>query len=97
MDLAENIRNMIFFGEQHIKIRRKAMTLRDFLYENHMTMDEFAKRILYTPCYVSQVIRGVMKPGKMFEYLVEKHTKGLVKAHEISDTSKKKAVKNLVM
>lgn len=71
------------------------MTLREFLYENMMTMKDFANQTGYTQGYISQVIRGIVKPGKMLMYHVDRLTKGRVTKNTISDKSIQEKQKNL--
>jgi hypothetical protein len=73
------------------------MTLREYLYTNNITIDEFAKMIFFHRDYVSRVMRGMYRPSKRFGFAVEMVTKGKVQYEDLFDKVPEKPVKNLVV
>ena len=54
------------------------MDLLSYLYENNITMQEFANKINYTREYISRVIHGKDRAGRKFKQIVFKETNGQV-------------------
>lgn len=54
------------------------MTLDEYLYDNNLTMAEFAKSIGYASGYVSQCKTGTRKASKRLKFIIEKMTQGKV-------------------
>lgn len=54
------------------------MTLREFLKDNRITVTDFAKKLGCSRSYLSRVIWGDIKPGKMLAKVIELETKGKV-------------------
>ena len=73
------------------------MTLREYLYTNDITIDEFAKMIFFNRDYVSRVMRGMYRPSQRFGLQVEMVTKGQVKYEDLFDKMPERIVKNLVV
>lgn len=48
-----------------------------------MTIQQFASLIMYDRTYVSQVMKGALKPGKKLAMAIEKATNGEVTAAEL--------------
>jgi len=54
------------------------MTLDEYLYLNHLRIEDFAKKIGYDKHYVCNVKNGRFRVSKRFSFLVFKETKGKV-------------------
>ena len=72
------------------------MTLREYLYTHHMTIEEFACLIQFNKDYVSRVMKGVFRPSERFGFQVEIATKGKIKYEDMFDKKPERLVKNLV-
>ncbi len=59
------------------------MRLRDYLWANGLTNDDFGKKIRYSATFISNCMNGTQNPGPKFIEDVEKATNGLVQGHEI--------------
>lgn len=75
---AKSPRGVYFNYKQEIPMR-----LRDYLWANALTNNEFGRKIRYTGTYISHVMNGVVNPGPKFIEDVEKATCGVVKGHEL--------------
>ena len=73
------------------------MTLRDYLYKNNLSIDDFARTIQYHRNYVSRIMRGMHTPSDRFIFSVDVATKGQIKEENIRDRIVKEKVKNLVV
>ena len=56
------------------------MTLREYLKENRITVKEFAQKVDVSRSYLSRIVWGDIKPGKMLVKIIELETNGKVKA-----------------
>lgn len=59
------------------------MRLRDYLWANGMTNEDFGKKIRYSGTFISNCMNGSQKPGKKFIEEIKRTTNGLVQEHEI--------------
>jgi len=59
------------------------MKLRNYLVENKVTQEEFAKELCITRSYFSQIVSGTRKPGKALAFRIEKMTDAKVTAKEL--------------
>jgi len=58
------------------------MDLRKYLFENRISITEFARKVRYSRNYLNQVILGHQVPSKKLVEIVEEVTEGKVKMRE---------------
>lgn len=61
-----------------VKSNAVQQTLKEYLYDNGLTLREFAECIGYGYGYVSQCTRGSYKMSSRMKFLIRKHTNGKV-------------------
>ena len=59
------------------------MNIKEYLYLNRMSVNEFAGRINCSRSYFSRLINGHVKPGKRLAKDIEEATNGKIKAKDL--------------
>jgi transcriptional regulator with XRE-family HTH domain len=59
------------------------MNLKDYIFLNRMSVNEFAKKIKCSCSYFSLLLNGHIKPRKRLAQDIEEATEGKVKAEEL--------------
>ena len=63
------------------------MKLRKYLWDNQLCMSTFAQKMGYSRSYMSEIMRGKLKPGKRCARDIEIATGGYITAKEMLDGS----------
>ena len=64
------------------------MSLREYLFSNRYTVKDFANEIGYTRQRISQIVNGA-PCSKRMAFMIEKYTKGAVKASALEKQGRK--------
>lgn len=64
-------------------IRGENMDLKDYLYINRMTINQFSELIGYSRNHISGIINRRLKPTKKLAQYIEKMTNGEVKVEDL--------------
>lgn len=59
------------------------MNLKEYLFLNRITVNDFAEKINCNRSYFSRLLNGHVKPGKRLAKDIEKETNGEVKAEDL--------------
>lgn len=59
------------------------MKLKDYLYHNGISIQDFADKLEYSRTHLSQVVNGQSNPSKRLAKAIEKETEGKVTAQEL--------------
>lgn len=73
---------------------QEAQTLKEYLYNNRLSVAQFARMIDYSRQHLYSVLSGALKPGDKLGRLVEKTTKGAVRKETLISRSVEMVEKN---
>jgi transcriptional regulator with XRE-family HTH domain len=59
------------------------MKLKDYLYHNRISIQDFADRLEYSRTHLSQIVNGQSFPSKRLAKAIEQATAGKVKAEDL--------------
>ena len=61
-----------------------SMTLKEYLADRGMSINEFSRRIKYHQVYIGRIVRGVSIPSRRLANIIEKFTDGIVTAKSLA-------------